>query len=311
VEHVYRQFAIRALQQDLTEDVFLAIQHQEQLEQWQPGDMPSWSPRWDLPLVNNFPFCHRLHEICKFDGLAVENGVSFTGSVSERLSVLQSHFDLLAIDTLNVLSATLEQIVALSDIMGFLQFRLPGTILESFWEDNIRPGEADPGYKAVMTDLCETATYYMTSENHVSAFYAASQHPVQRSPDAIANYARHGEHAMLRSIAQLLLETSEIASVQDPTLLDKEKGEHGYFKRFYITRQGYVRMCPAAAQPGDHVALLWNTDCPVVLRPQDDFYRIVGGSYMAGLNRKKMEGVPHPLDNLLSGKLQPGMIQIR
>ncbi|KAI4934811.1 hypothetical protein J4E85_002671 [Alternaria conjuncta] len=311
VEHVYRQFAIRALQRGLTEDIFLAVQHGEQLEEWQPGDMPSWSPHWDLPLVNNFPFCHRLHEICKFPGLSVESGISFTGCGSELLSMLRTYLDPLAIDTLNVLSATLDTIVALSDTMEFVQFRLPGTILESFWEEHIRPREADPGYEAVMTDLCETATYYMTSENHVSAFYTISQHPWERSPAAIAEYAKYGEYAMLRSIAQLLLETSEIASVGNPALLDKEKGEHGYFKRFYITQQGYVGMCPAAAQPGDHVALLWNTDCPMILRPQDGFYRIVGGSYMAAVNRKEMEGIPHPLDDLLSGGLQPEVIQIR
>jgi len=314
VEHVYRQFAIRALQRGLTEDILLAVQHGEQLEEWQPGDMPSWSPHWDLPLVNNFPFCHRLHEICKFAGLGIENGISFTGSGPERLSMLRTYFDPLAIDTLNVLSATLDTIVALSDTMDFVQFRLPGTILESFWGEHIKPREADPGYKAVMTDLCETATYNITSENHVSAFYTFSQHPLERSPAAIATYAKHGEHAMLRSIAQLLLETSETAYVRNPALshvIDKEKGEHGYFKRFYITQQGYVGMCPAAAQPGNHVALLCNIDCPMILRPQDDFYRIVGGSYMAALNRKRMKGIPHPLDDLLSGGSQPEMIQIR
>ncbi|KAI4627248.1 uncharacterized protein J4E87_004592 [Alternaria ethzedia] len=313
-EHVYRQFAIRALQRGLTEDIFLAVQHEEQLEQWQPGDMPSWSPRWDLPLVNNFPSCHRLHEICKFHSLSVENGISFTGSTPKPMSALQSNFDPLAADTLNVLSATLDKIVALSEPIHFLQFmyrRNRPNLLESFWEQHIRPREATNGYKAVMTDLCENATYYMTSENHVSVFYAVIQQYAEKSPEAIADYAKHGEHAMLRSVAQLLLETSEIASVQDPSLLDKEFSYITHRLRFFITQRGCIGRCPAAVRPGDHVALLWNTACPVILRPQDGFYRIVGGSYMAALNRKRTEGVSHPLDDLLSGKSRPGMIQIR
>lgn len=310
-EYVYRQFAIRALQRDLTRDIFLAIQHKEQLEQWQPGDMPSWSPCWDVTLFNDFPYCRRLYEICKFDGLGVEKGISFTGSVPERMPTVQSNFDPLAIDTLNVWSATLDKIVALSNLMWFRHFEHPGTALESFWEDHIRPGEASDGYKAAMTDLCETATYHMTSENHVSVFYAASQPLIQRYPAAIEKYAKYGKHAMLRSIAQLLLEKSEIAVVQDPFLINKDQTDRRVLERFFVTQHGYVGMCPAATHPGDHVALLWNTDCPMILRPQDDFYRIVGSSYMAALNRKKVEGVSHPLDDILSGRSKPGMIRIR
>jgi len=311
IEHVYGQFAVLALQHNLIEDIFLAIQHGEQLEQWQPGDMPSWSPRWDLPLVNSFPLRHRLFSVCEFDSLFVENGISFTRSIPERTSALQSNFNPLTVDTLNVFSATLDKIIALSDYMPPFACKIPGSSLESFWEEHIRPKEAADGYKALMTDLCETATFHMTSENHVVAFYAASQDMGERSPEAIANYAKHGKNAMLRSIAQLLSEASSIASIQKEPTLDPEKEGHDYFKRFYLTQQGYVGMCPAAARPGDLVALLWNTACPMILRPQHDFYRIIGSSYMPALDREKEEGVSHPLDDLMSGGVQPEMIQIR
>jgi len=309
VEHVYRQFAIRALQRGLTEDIFLAIQP-EWRRQWQPGDIPSWQPRWDMTFFNNIPLCHRLHEVCKFDGLAVENAISFTGSVSGRMSALQWNLDPLAIDTLNVLSAPIDRIVALSDHIWLPQFNFPETELISFWEEHIRPLEATDRYNAVMTDLCEAATYNMASENHVRVFYEAHHYVAEKCPEAIATYAKHGEHAMLRSVAQLLLDTGEITYVQDKIPLD-EKDEHNWFKRFFITDRGYVGMGPAAAQLGEHVALLWNTACPIILRREDDFYRIVGGSYMAGLNRKKVEGIPHPLDDILSGKSKAKMIQIR
>jgi len=299
------------VQRGLTEDILLAIQHGSQLEQWQPGDTPSWSPRWDLTLFNDFPSCHRLHEICKFDGVAGDNGSSFTGSISEGMPVLPSNFDTLSIDTLIVLSTTLDKIVALSDFMSFPHFIHPWFILDSFWEEHIRPAEATNGYKAVMEDLCEAATYHMTSENHVSVFYAARQQLAKISWETGPIYAKPGEHGILTYIVQSLLKTSDIASAQDPSILNKAKEAYGYLKRFFITRQGYIGVCPAAARSGDHVALLKNTGCPMILRSQDDFYRIVGSSYVAGLDRKKVEGVPHPLDDLLLGKLQPEMIQIR
>jgi hypothetical protein len=51
-EGVYRRFAILALQQNLVEDILLAVQHGMQIKTWELGDMPSWTPRWNIPLFN-------------------------------------------------------------------------------------------------------------------------------------------------------------------------------------------------------------------------------------------------------------------
>jgi hypothetical protein len=84
-----------------------------------------------------------------------------------------------------------------------------------------------------------------------------------------------------------------------------------YFKRLFITRQGHVGLGPAAARPGDRISLLYKTSCPMVLYPQDGFYRVVDGSYLAALTRPKIEGTSHLLDALTSGAIEPEMIEIR
>jgi hypothetical protein len=70
-------------------------------------------------------------------------------------------------------------------------------------------------------------------------------------------------------------------------------------------------MGPAAAQPSDCISLLYKTSCPMVLRPQDDFYRLVSGSYIAALTRPKTTVTSHPLDDLIFGAMVSEMIQIR
>jgi hypothetical protein len=314
VEHVYQRFATMALQRNLTEDIFLAIQHEVQLNRWQPGDIPSWSPRWDIRLFNDFPFCHALEEICKFAGFAADNPISFTGSVVQRLSALQSDFDPLAVDTLNILSATFDEVVALSDVMIHFPFSVRGiqeSILSSFWEEYIRPAEGTCKYRALMTDFLAAATYQMTPEDHVGAFHSFAQHLDETCSESTAQYGKHYGHPMSDFIAQLQSGMSRISPVRELCTFDGGVARYTYFKRFFITRKGYVGTCPAAAQSGDHVALLCNTSCPMILRPQDDCFRIVGGSYVAALSRKRIEGILHPLDDLYSGKLKPDFIRIR
>jgi hypothetical protein len=314
VEHVYQQFAIMALQRNLTEDIFLAIQHGVELDRWQPGDIPSWSPCWDIPLFNDFPFCHALEEICKFAAFAADNPISFTGYVVQRPSALQSDFDPLAVDTLNILSTTLDEVVTLSDIMFHLPFSfqgIRGRILSSFWEDYIRPAEGTSKYRALMADFLAAATYQIVSEDRVDTLHPFSQDLDEIWSESTAQYETHYGHPMLDSLAQLQSGMSRISPVRELCTFDGGVEHYTDFKRMFITRKGYVGTCPAAAQSGDHVALLWNTSCPMILRPQDDFFRIVGGSYIAALSRKKIEDVPHPLDDLFSGRLRPEMIQIR
>ena len=84
-----------------------------------------------------------------------------------------------------------------------------------------------------------------------------------------------------------------------------------YLKKLFITRQAHIGLGPAATRPGDRVSLLYKTSCPMVLRPQNNFYRIVRGSYMAALARPRTKSPPFPLNDLTSGAIVPEMIEIR
>ncbi|KAG9194069.1 hypothetical protein G6011_04104 [Alternaria panax] len=308
VEHVYMQFAMMALRRNLAEDIFLAIQHGEQLNRWKSGDIPSWSPRWDVHLLNDFPVCPCLQKICSFDKTAADYSMSFIGS--QQLSALQTSFDPITVDTLNVLSAIFDEIISLSQIICDGISAVTSNILSRFWKKNIRPAEATDKYRTLFTDFCETTTYQMSPENHIDFFrmYITS---CEKKSGSSAKSVKAKAHAMLRSLDQLQLEMGETPFTSVFQKFPKADRSRTCSKRLFITRQGYVGMCPAAAQSGDRVALLWRTRCPMILRPQDDFYRIVGSSYVAALTRTKTDGVPHPLDDLISGTLQPEIIQIR
>jgi hypothetical protein len=86
---------------------------------------------------------------------------------------------------------------------------------------------------------------------------------------------------MLQYMELFTIGLNDGASLSSIPGLDRGYGSGRIFlKRLFITRQGHIGMGPAAAQPGDRISLLYNTSCPMVLRPHDDFYRLVGGSYL-------------------------------
>jgi hypothetical protein len=116
---------------------------------------------------------------------------------------------------------------------------------------------------------------------------------------------------MLRSFDQLDLEMGEILTAPKLSSFARAVSSRDCSKRLSITRRGYIEMCPAAAQPRDRVALLWNASGRMSLRPLDDFYRIVGGSYIAALTEPKVDGISHPLEDLILENLEPGMTRIR
>jgi len=51
-------------------------------------------------------------------------------------------------------------------------------------------------------------------------------------------------------------------------------------KRFFCTQNGAFGIGPRAAQPGDHVILLYGSNAPCVLRPRGLYYQFVGECYL-------------------------------
>jgi hypothetical protein len=57
-------------------------------------------------------------------------------------------------------------------------------------------------------------------------------------------------------------------------------------KRLSRTKNGHLALMPADSRRGDTVAILFNCDLPVVLRPREEQYEFVGCCYIHGF----MEG---------------------
>jgi hypothetical protein len=55
------------------------------------------------------------------------------------------------------------------------------------------------------------------------------------------------------------------------------------YRRHFHTVHGYMGLGPGAMQPGDIVCVLFGAGVPYILRPQDNYYRLVGESYVHGL----------------------------
>jgi hypothetical protein len=69
-------------------------------------------------------------------------------------------------------------------------------------------------------------------------------------------------------------------------------------RRFFISTSELVGMCPSSAEPGDIICILLGCSVPVVLRPQDGHYRLLGEAYVYGYMYGKA------MDELAEGKFE-------
>jgi hypothetical protein len=51
----------------------------------------------------------------------------------------------------------------------------------------------------------------------------------------------------------------------------------------FFTRKGYMGLAPYTAEPGDKVCLLKGAQFPIILRPDEDYWHLVGESYIHGI----------------------------
>jgi hypothetical protein len=314
-ESVYKQFAVLALAQHLIEDIFLAVQHGEDLKTWEPADTPSWTPCWDILLRNDFPFHHLLQEVCSFANVPIQPKMAFSVLGTHKITMVAAtaiDADVFAIDTLHILSATLDEIVSVSEILHDHNDNLASEPLVDFWWQHIKASEDANRHRFFLSDFCAASTHHVSPDNHERIFMTYFRRMYELTRKQRTAFAESRAAAMLEYLERSSIGIDDGTPI--PVVPDLERaGGSGrmFFKRLFTTRRGHVGMAPAAARPGDYISVLFKTSCPMVLRPQDDFYRVVGGSYMAALTTSKTEGIPHPLDDLTSGALKPGTIQIR
>jgi hypothetical protein len=59
-----------------------------------------------------------------------------------------------------------------------------------------------------------------------------------------------------------------------------------FMRRLFETMDGYIEQGPFTTEVGDHICVLFSSSTPVLLRPGDGGYRIIGDAYVRGI----MEG---------------------
>jgi hypothetical protein len=63
-------------------------------------------------------------------------------------------------------------------------------------------------------------------------------------------------------------------------------------RNLFFTKRGYMGLAPIGAKEGDRVCVLHGLESPLIVRPQDDYYLVVGGSYIYGMmNGEVMQDV--------------------
>lgn len=67
------------------------------------------------------------------------------------------------------------------------------------------------------------------------------------------------------------------------TALEHSAGQACYERFVFTTREGRLGLGPSTAEPGDKIVVLLGCDVPVLLRPLDEGYRLVGECYVDGV----------------------------
>jgi hypothetical protein len=75
----------------------------------------------------------------------------------------------------------------------------------------------------------------------------------------------------------LRLISPEVAYIQHEFFLNT------YHRTFFITRDGYMGICPRWARSSDSVALLAGLNTPFIVREAGEHYSLIGPAYVEGI----------------------------
>ena len=63
-------------------------------------------------------------------------------------------------------------------------------------------------------------------------------------------------------------------------------------RKLFFTKGGYIGLAPMAMEKGDRICVLLGCNVPLIIRPQEDHYLIVGDTYVYGImNGEAVQGV--------------------
>ena len=77
------------------------------------------------------------------------------------------------------------------------------------------------------------------------------------------------------------------------------------YRRFFITKKGYLGLGPGPMEVGDSVCVLFGGKTPFILRKEEDHFKLIGESYIHGI----MEG--EVIQQFEAGELEEQWFEIR
>lgn len=274
VRLVYEGFALTAARVGMAGDLIRSVHHGSTLARWTHQLIPSWAPDW-----TRIPRRGRSYKsfVTMFSQLGYEDVLP----VSAGTKTLAGH------------SIKFANVEIVSEEVDHRDLTTCFNIIADFWHSNTSRVNYTPitDVKIMMARFAEAVTEgsdlfsgdfsIVTSVSMLCAvlhcIFEDSQASYDDKPEAYM-----AARVFLNSLAEYCDPPDE---VYQAIYRDGLKSYVGLpeRQRLFVTDTNFVGLGPAAMRPGDVVKFLSGTCMPMVLRPQDDFYQLVGGCYVSGL----------------------------
>lgn len=262
--HLYQEVVERSLLRLHDYDILSQVQHIDRVQ----DDFPSWIPQWDQRSMQS--------PINAAYGWTWEASKQVSGS-----SRIDSHRSVLYISGLQL--DTIETVTTLDSAKLFdLESHAPkGHPLTQFWRSQMSKAES-----------------YFTGEKMVDVYGMVLTTGLNSRYQKACDNRQKFDADFAAFIITVLLTMNEDVD-QFPTLI--LEGKHGGWQNYqmvaskrcwnrslFTTKEGYMGLGPNALQIGDLVCTLFGCNNPLILRPQNGHYRLVGAAYVHGVMEGEM-----------------------
>ena len=278
---VYRDFAVLAFDFGIVGEMLRVIHHGPTLEEWHKGSAPSWMPRWDKYYSQDFPALSMYEEITPANIATINRDPNHPSQ-----AFCEPYLGGLSKTSLFIPGSRIACLTAVSDVLCDDDSVFNLECVVDFWTCHLHSFMSENTETNINSDLCKALTFYFPSSHHIGVIVAYFEH-----------------NHLLRSRSGKQIKASVMLESLRSTLAKAEK-RHGPVKnpvqtlwifrtaithalrstRLFLTNDGRIGLCSATARVGDYVVLVYRAGCPMLLRPQEAFYRLVGGSYVPSLN---------------------------
>lgn len=261
LSQIYREVVEVSLRSLQSVEILASVQHAPKIE----SDMPSWVPRW-----NREKICHViLYSIRHIKKGNASGDLEFSYSIDHDSQVLE------------IPGLRFDVVESRTKIDNEQWFNSRRNVMENhpvleFWlKENRSP------------------TQYPTGEPALDAYSSIfTLGPGGGLPINVRS--TNPSHENFAAYVQQLMELSGHPPVHYLGLQEEAKTGNWYAwedmardgcwgRSFFRTKGGYMGLGPQILQPGDFVCVLAGGEVPFILRPDHDYYKLVGECYLHGI----------------------------